>query len=209
MFISLFVTLCVKIDPGTHKGMHSVLTLKLCVIGFKAQTGKPSPLVLRPNQENSRHWFWGSTKKPALLLSTCIVQTAHSATQPLNRPAIEYPTYATILDHLHQVSYSCHDSHHCMPCRTYHVHTMRQANTILQMKQRIKVKLPKCPGFEFKLGMSMTHHISNKGTNHLVSQSPHWWVHWQQKIQSLNLESKTSWSTVRRLKANEKLKKVV
>jgi hypothetical protein len=28
-FISLFVALCVKIDPGTHKGMHSVLTLKL------------------------------------------------------------------------------------------------------------------------------------------------------------------------------------
>jgi hypothetical protein len=32
MFISLFVTLCVKIDPDTHKEMHLVLALKLGVI---------------------------------------------------------------------------------------------------------------------------------------------------------------------------------
>jgi hypothetical protein len=31
MFISLFVALCVKIDPNTHKGMHSILALKLGV----------------------------------------------------------------------------------------------------------------------------------------------------------------------------------
>jgi hypothetical protein len=31
IFISLFVILCVKLDPGTHKGMHSVLALKLGV----------------------------------------------------------------------------------------------------------------------------------------------------------------------------------
>jgi hypothetical protein len=31
MLVSLFVTLCVKIDPGTHKGMHLVLALKLGV----------------------------------------------------------------------------------------------------------------------------------------------------------------------------------
>jgi hypothetical protein len=31
LFISLFVTLCVKIDPSTHKGMHLVLALKLGV----------------------------------------------------------------------------------------------------------------------------------------------------------------------------------
>jgi hypothetical protein len=64
------------------------------------------------------------------------VQTAHGATQPLNHPAIEYPTCATILDPLHQVSYSYHDHHRCTPCHTYHLHTMRQANTILQMEQR-------------------------------------------------------------------------
>jgi hypothetical protein len=26
VFIPLVVALCVKLDPGTHKGMHSVLT---------------------------------------------------------------------------------------------------------------------------------------------------------------------------------------
>jgi hypothetical protein len=31
LFISLFVALCVKHDPGTHKGMHLVLALKLGV----------------------------------------------------------------------------------------------------------------------------------------------------------------------------------
>jgi hypothetical protein len=30
----------------------------------------------------------------------------------------------------HQVSYSCYDTHRCMPYRTCHLHTKRQANTI-------------------------------------------------------------------------------
>jgi hypothetical protein len=34
-------------------------------VGFEAQTGKPPTLVLRFNQE-TRPWFWGSTKKPNL-----------------------------------------------------------------------------------------------------------------------------------------------
>jgi hypothetical protein len=61
------------------------------------------------------------------------VQTAHGATRPLDRPATEYLTCATIPDPLHQVY---HDPRRCTPCRTYHLHTMRQANVILQMKQR-------------------------------------------------------------------------
>jgi hypothetical protein len=31
LFISLFVALCVKLDPDTHKGTHSVLALNLGV----------------------------------------------------------------------------------------------------------------------------------------------------------------------------------
>jgi hypothetical protein len=31
LFIPLFVALCVKLDSGTHKGMHSVLAKKLGV----------------------------------------------------------------------------------------------------------------------------------------------------------------------------------
>jgi hypothetical protein len=39
------------------------------------------------------------------------MQTAHSTTRPLNRPATEYPTRATIPGLLHKVSYSCHGGH--------------------------------------------------------------------------------------------------
>jgi hypothetical protein len=35
----------------------------------------------------------------------------------------------------------------------------------------------------------------------LVSQSPPWWVHWQQKAHSLKFESKTQWGTARRPKS--------
>jgi hypothetical protein len=76
------------------------------------------------------------TKKPTILVSMCMVQTAHGATRPLDRPATEYPTCASILGPLHQVSYSGQNHHRCMPCRTCHLHTMRQANTILHLKQR-------------------------------------------------------------------------
>jgi hypothetical protein len=41
--------------------------------------------------------------KLALLVSMCMVQTAHGVTRPPNRSATEYPTCATILGPLHQV----------------------------------------------------------------------------------------------------------
>jgi hypothetical protein len=107
------------------------LNQEIVATGFDAKPEKTVPLVLRPNH---RPLFWGSTKKPALLISTCTMQTAHSATRPLDRLVTEYLTCATILGPLHQVSYSCHDSRRCTPCRTYHLHTMRQANVILQPK---------------------------------------------------------------------------
>jgi hypothetical protein len=37
------------------------------------------------------------------------------------------------------------------------------------------------PGFEFKPRQVNDSSQSNQGTYHLVSQSPPWWVHWQQK----------------------------
>jgi hypothetical protein len=80
----------------------------------------------------------------------CIVQIAHGVTQPPDRLAIEYSTCVIIPDPLHQVLYSCHDPHRCPPCCTCHLHTTSQANVILHMKRRIKVKLLKCSKFEFK-----------------------------------------------------------
>jgi hypothetical protein len=68
--------------------------LKNCHDDFEIQITKLDLLVLRPKSRNRRPWFLGSTKKPALLVSMCIVQTTHGVTQPPDSPATEYPTYA-------------------------------------------------------------------------------------------------------------------
>jgi hypothetical protein len=126
---------------------------------FEAQITKPELPVLRPKPEKptyrfwgqtrenrpsgfeakpltNRHpWFWGSTKKPSLLISSCTVQTTHSVTRPLDRPATEYLNYETIPGPLHQVSYSCHDPRRYTQCRTCHLHTTRQANVVLQQNK--------------------------------------------------------------------------
>jgi hypothetical protein len=137
--------------------------MRKCPSGFEAK-----PLT------NRRPWFWGSTKKPALLVSTCQVQTAHGATRPLDRPATEYLTCATILSPLHQVSYSCHDPRRCTPCRTYHLHTTRQANAILQWNKDKRKTKWNCPGFEFRPRQVNDSSQSNQGTDHLVSQLVLW-----------------------------------
>jgi hypothetical protein len=99
------------------------------------------------------------------------VQTAHGVTRPLDRPAPEYPTCAIISGPLYQVSYSGHGPHRCTSCRTCHLHTTRQANTILQMKQFKRKTKQNNPGFEFKPRQVNDSSQSKKGTNHLVSQS--------------------------------------
>jgi hypothetical protein len=141
-----------------HLGFDTKLRNPLPVL--RPNQEKPSTLVLRQTRENYRHrfwgqtrenrpgsfgakpltnnqhWFWDSTKKPVLLISTCKVHTAHGITWPPDHPATKYPICVTIPSPLQQVSYSCHDPRHYPPCRTCHLHTTRQANMILQMKQR-------------------------------------------------------------------------
>jgi hypothetical protein len=70
----------------------------------------------------------------------CQVQTAHGATRLLDCPTTEYQTCVTIPDHLLQVFYFCHSPHRYTPCRTYHLHTTRQANEILPNETKIKEK---------------------------------------------------------------------
>jgi hypothetical protein len=106
-------------------------------IGFEAQT-----------DENPSGWFWGQTTDNPSTIVLRLNQETHTphlhvhdadrtrCPRPLDRPATEYPTYKIIPGPLHQVSYSCHDPRHYTPCCTYHLHTMRQENMILQMKQR-------------------------------------------------------------------------
>jgi hypothetical protein len=69
---------------------------------------------------------------------------------------------------------------------------------------RIKVKLPKYLRFKFKHRQVNDPSQSNQGTDHLVSQSPPWWVHWQQKAQRFKFECKTPWSIARRPKKPRK-----
>jgi hypothetical protein len=78
--------------------------------------------------------------------------TDHTRCHPTSRsPGHRVPNLCLIISGpLHQVSYSCHDPHRCPSYRTCQLHTTRQANMILHMNQRIKVKLSKCLGFEFK-----------------------------------------------------------
>jgi hypothetical protein len=76
--------------------------------GFEVKplTNRPSGFETKP-LINRRPWFWGSIKKPALLIFTCTVQTAHRITRSPDRLIIEYPTCVIIPDPLHQVSNSC------------------------------------------------------------------------------------------------------
>jgi hypothetical protein len=104
------------------------------------------------------------------LVSSCTVQTVHSVTRPPDHPATEYLTCVTIPGPLQQVSYSCHDPHRCPPCRTYHLHTMRQANVNVLTNKIKVVESMKCLGFKFKSRQDNDSSQSNQGTNHLVSQ---------------------------------------
>jgi hypothetical protein len=96
---------------------------KTVAISFEVKSEETVPVVLRLNQETRA------------LVSICTVQTAHGVTRPLDRLTTEYPTCATISDPLQQVSYSCHDPRRCLPYHTCHLHTTRQANTILHMNK--------------------------------------------------------------------------
>jgi hypothetical protein len=84
---------------------------------------KPSMLVLRTNQE---------THAPYLLVHGAD-RTQH---HPISRSSgHQVPDLClTIPDPLHLISYSCHDPRCYPPCRTYHQHTRRQANTILHTR---------------------------------------------------------------------------
>jgi hypothetical protein len=89
------------------------------------------------------------------------VQTTHGVTRPPDRSATEYLTCATISGPLHQASYSYHDPHHCLACRTCHLHTMKQANMILHTDKDKGKTNRNVLNLNSNIGMSMTHHISN------------------------------------------------
>jgi hypothetical protein len=56
----------------------------------------------------------------------------------------------TFLGPLHPVYYFCLDPGRYPPCRIYHLHTTRQANTILHTNKGNNVEPRKCPRFKLK-----------------------------------------------------------
>jgi hypothetical protein len=109
---------------------------------------KPSPPVLRSNWRKPSEWFWGQTTHKLSTLVLRLNQETRASSlhvsdadrtrhHPTSRPSGH--RVPDLCDHpgpLHQVSYFCHGPHRCTSCRTYHIHTTRQANTILWTKQR-------------------------------------------------------------------------
>jgi hypothetical protein len=79
-----------------------------------------------------------------------MVQTAHSIIRPLDRPATEYPTYATIPDPLHQSPIPAMiliTARHAAPATC----TPRDKQTRFSKQNKINVvEAPKCLEFEFK-----------------------------------------------------------
>jgi hypothetical protein len=106
----------------------------------------------------------------------------------------------TIPGPLHRVSYSCLISHRCPPGYTCHLHTSRQANTFLHMKQIVGWNHRNFPDSNSNQGKLITHHKSNLGTNHMVSHRANIRSRESQTIQnakpdSLVSQSQTSSST--------------
>jgi hypothetical protein len=178
-------------------------------IGFEAQT-----------DEKPSEWFWGqTTHKPSTLVLRLNQEThaphlhVHGVDRTrrhptFDRPATEYPTCAIIPGPLHQVSYSCHDPRQCTPCRTCHQHTTRQAN-VIPRQNNIKVKPMNRPRFEFKPYQANDSSQSNQRIDHLVSQSPPWWIHWQQKHKVWSSNPRPHEAHVEDQKRKKKLKKVI
>jgi hypothetical protein len=92
--------------------------LKLPVLRINRE--KPSTLVLRPNQETHAH---------RLLVHGADLIRCHPTSQSSGHRVPDL--CFTIPGPLSQVSYSFHDPHHCLSCRTCHLHITRKANTIL------------------------------------------------------------------------------
>jgi hypothetical protein len=146
---------------------------------FEAQITKLKLSVLRPKSKNRWHWFWGSIKKTTLLIFMCMIQTAHGITQLPDRPVTKYPTYAWSSRILCTKSPSLPQSS-SLPAMSHLLSAHHEISKHDSPHEtRIKVKLPKYPGFEFKPRHVNDSSQSNQGTHNLVSQSPPWWVHWQ------------------------------
>jgi hypothetical protein len=87
----------------------------------------------------------------------------------------------TIPSPLHQISYSCHDSHCCPSCCTCHLHTISQANVILYTNKGNSVETPKYLGFKFKHRHVNESSQLNQSTEHFSQSHPQPQSPWERK----------------------------
>jgi hypothetical protein len=120
-------TLVLRTKPRNHRG------------DFGAQITKPSALILRPKPRKASQWFWGQTtdkpSPPVLRLNWKTHTPCLLHVYDVNCTRCHLTSWSSghwvpdlcmiIPDPPRQVSYSCHDPHHCLPCRTHHLHIMR------------------------------------------------------------------------------------
>jgi hypothetical protein len=111
---------------------------------FETQT---SAIILRTKSSNRSYQFWApnwetinlcfeAQLKNSRSSPSCARYTPYSVT-PTSRSFGHWvlDLCLIILDPLYYVSYSYYDPRCCPPCRACYLHIIRQANTILHMKQ--------------------------------------------------------------------------
>jgi hypothetical protein len=133
-------------------------------LGFEAQTKKLSwwfwnpnhqtvDLVFQPQTKKLSHWSWGQTtnkpsppvlrlnRKPHASRLLHMYNADHTRYHPTSRSSgHRVPNLCLIIsDPLHQVSYSCLNPRHYLPCCTRHLHITRQATMFLQTKFKFKL----------------------------------------------------------------------
>jgi hypothetical protein len=118
--------LVLRPKPRNRRGdfMGQITKLQLPIL--RTKPGNMSTLVLRANQE---------TRGPHLLVHGGDRTWCHPTSRSSGHRVLDL--CLTISSSLHQLSYSRLDPRHYPPCRTCHLHNMRQANTFLHTTQVI------------------------------------------------------------------------
>jgi hypothetical protein len=122
--------------------------------------GALSILILRLNQE---------TRAPRLHMHGADHTWRHPTSRSSNHRLPDM--CLTIINPLHQVSYSYLDSHRYLSCHTCHLHTTRQVNVILHTNKGNSVEPRKCTGFKFKPRHVNDSSQTDQGIDHLVSHT--------------------------------------
>jgi hypothetical protein len=172
---------------------------EIVAAGFDAKLAKTVWVVLRSNHskivaisfeaqtdEKLSEWFWGqTTHKPSTLVLRLNKEThaprlyVHDANRTRRHPTSRSPGHRILdlCDHSRSSTASLlllprFSSLHVMPHLPPAHHETSKHDSPNETKQNY-------PGFKFKHRQVNDSSQSNQETDHLVSQSPPWWVHWQ------------------------------